>query len=1319
MNADQINAQDFNGLVAAAQDALSSGDWAAAAAFYEELVRADPAQVDLKYKLAQAYEELGRLQDAIDLLSDPPVARLNKSKRRLAKFYIAAGNFKAATPLVDELLAKSPDSSKFAAWKAICEGRSADDPRVARRIEQAQELASADRLEEAEQAYLQLINDYPAVARSYLHLGQIYAEQRRWPESIATLSAGLALEPRNKKLTFSLARSLSKNGQPAEAVDLLKSEELQTEADAQFLLQRCYMELSEWGRVEEVAEHLLAILPPDDPFRDSVLRLRQDAAVKRDSARIDAIAESGDSTAAIAGYRDLAERYATSPIAWLKLGVALTEADQDDEAGTALREALRLDPEDMDIRRALSRLVIKTGEEPDILRYVSDAIAADVADYECLRWLARYHADRNDWPASLDSAQRAMAMDPQHASARVLAVRALIALGRFPEALDELEILVSTGAKRVETLQLKADIFVKQGRVGDAIQLYREALEESPKHPRISHRLSCALLLNGDIEGFHRFHEKRRDRASFIENERERPFELWNGQLSIKGKLLVWTEATFSLPQNILCVAFIEPLARLGFDIVLEVDPRLLGLCRRSFPDVTVVGQGDELPGEISHHTPAGSLSRWFKHDLDSFSSMRPFFVTDAEAVATHRERLKQGAGEAQLLVGVTMPSDPGPADKDTVRLDQLLDAIAAPGITFVGLEPGQSAPSRAGEGKHLIDIGLADSDDLDALSAVVAAMDLVIGTDSVAAHIAGAVGTPSFLLLPAVPAPYWLARGDRSIWYPATRLFRRSSIDADWGSVLGTVANAVRDFAGGCDTGRWLADSSMQSAQSLSDRSAELRAREIADAIPAFITQGPFAPSAYRSALELIERLPAECRSSEVQRQRAELLARFGYWEQALDAYAALATDNENDPLIEKAILSVSLAMYDLEHALGVARELAKDAPTYHVTAANILYRARRYDEAIAELREASLQEQQLRGLGTLFGTILLERNELARAEAYLSDYAAMTRRPEDYTLLGQSLSGQGRQGEALAVFDKALMLAPNDPAANFWRTQARLKLGLAPQVPLAPLLGDRPDVTPDDVVVFFAADSGFFWEHGLILLASVGQQSPDAKCHVHVINPDAGVARAIEVARTMLPQLGLSFSFEHVDFDRCADAHVRTYYASVRFVRLAEIFASAPASYLCLDADCIVRGDIATAFAGEAADVRMLLRYDERPHVTVAAGALALSPTAGAAKFIDQVSALIRPVLEAGEAAWFLDQIVLGHVHRNLADGEVQVSLLERIYLDWFFQDESLIWTGKGPRKFEDEKYKSELARYRYLQETEQIAQLMAASTKDAQDR
>jgi tetratricopeptide (TPR) repeat protein len=1313
MNADEITAEGFDELVAVAQDALSSGDWATAAERYENLVRIRPAEVDLRYKLAQAYEELGLLRDAIELLSDPPVARLSKSKRRLARFYIALGDFDAATPLVDELLANSPGSSKFAKWKAICEGKSAVDPRIARRIEQAQELASGDRLKEAERAYLRLINDYPAVVRPYLHLGQIYGQQRRWTEAIAILTAGLVVEPGNKKLTFGLARSLSKDGQTAEAIDLLnKAETLHADPDAQFLLQRCYVEMNEWGRVEEVAEYLLAILPPDDPLRDSVLRSRQDAAVKRDSVGIDAIAETGDSEAAIAGYRDLAERYPTSPIAWLKLGIALADADQHEESGATLREALRLDPQDMDIRRALTRLIIKTAEEQDVLRHVNDAIAAKVVDFECLRWLARYHAERNDWPASLDSAQRAMAMDPKLPSARVLAVRALIALGRFPEALDELEILISLGAKRVETLQLKADIFVRQGHLEDAIRLYREALEDAPKDPLISHRLSCALLSNGDIEGFHRFHEKRRERTRFIDNERERPFKAWNGELSIGGKLLVWTEAGFSASQNILCMAFVEPLARLGFEIVLEVDPRLVELCGRSFPEVTVVADGDELPAGISHHTPAGSLSRWFKHDLDSFSSMRPFFVPDPQAVASHRERLKREAGEGQLLVGIT--GRLWETDKDSLRLDQLCDAIAAPGISFVDLRDGKPARSGA-EDKRLIDSGIENSDDFDALSALVAAMDLVIGIDGVGAHVAGAVGTPSFLLLPTVPAAYWLARGERCIWYPATKLFRRASIDSGWEIVLGDVAKALCDFADGYDAGSWLARTSSQGAQSFPDRSADLAACEIRDAIPSFIAQGPFAPGAYRSALELIDRLPADYGSREVLLQRAELLARLGYWQEARGAYAALPRDEDNDLRIEKAILSISLAMYDLDEGLRLAREL----PSCHLTAANILYRLRRNDEAVAELRQASLEKPQMRGVGALFGTILLERKEFACAEAYLANYAAMTSRPEDYTLLGQSLSAQGRHSDAMAVFDKVLTLSPDDPAASFWRTQARIELGLAQKVPLPPLLGERPDVAPEDVVVFFAADNSFFWEHGLVLLASVGQRSPNSKCHVHVINPDAGVARAIEVARTILPDLGISYSFEHPDLEGRADAHVRAYYASVRFVRLAEIFASAPASYLCLDADCIVRGEIAPGFGGEKADVRMRLRYDERPHVTVAAGALVLSPTAGAAKFIEQVSALIKPVLEAGEAAWFLDQIVLGHVHRKLTDGEVLVSLLDNRYLDWFFHDESLIWTGKGPRKFEDERYKAELARYRYLQEDQQISRLMSASAENRQDR
>jgi hypothetical protein len=209
--------------------------------------------------------------------------------------------------------------------------------------------------------------------------------------------------------------------------------------------------------------------------------------------------------------------------------------------------------------------------------------------------------------------------------------------------------------------------------------------------------------------------------------------------------------------------------------------------------------------------------------------------------------------------------------------------------------------------------------------------------------------------------------------------------------------------------------------------------------------------------------------------------------------------------------------------------------------------------------------------------------------------------------------------------------------------------------------------------------------------------------------VNPDAGVAQAIEVVRRLAPDLKLSYSYEQVDLERCSNTHIRTYYASVRFVRLAEIFAQAPATYLCVDADSIVRRDIeAEGCLSEIKDVGVRMRFDELPHMSLVASASMLRPTHKAAEFIDRVSSLIKPTLEAREAVWFLDQVVLSHVVRELGH-KVGISQLDMTFLDWFFHDDSLIWTGKGRRKSDDDRYKREVSRCQYLQKAAEIAALM----------
>jgi len=65
--------------------------------------------------------------------------------------------------------------------------------------------------------------------------------------------------------------------------------------------------------------------------------------------------------------------------------------------------------------------------------------------------------------------------------------------------------------------------------------------------------------------------------------------------------------------------------------------------------------------------------------------------------------------------------------------------------------------------------------------------MDLVITVDTALAHLAGALGIPTFLLLPFQPDFRWLLARDDSPWYPTMRLYRQPSY-GNWTAVINQV---------------------------------------------------------------------------------------------------------------------------------------------------------------------------------------------------------------------------------------------------------------------------------------------------------------------------------------------------------------------------------------------------------------------------------------------------------------------------------------------------------------------------------------------------
>ena len=79
-------------------------------------------------------------------------------------------------------------------------------------------------------------------------------------------------------------------------------------------------------------------------------------------------------------------------------------------------------------------------------------------------------------------------------------------------------------------------------------------------------------------------------------------------------------------------------------------------------------------------------------------------------------------------------------------------------------------------------------------MAAFAAELDLVITIDTLAAHLAGSLGLPTWLLLKREADWRWMLDRDDSPWYPTMRLFRQTVSD-DWSHPLRLVCDELRDW--------------------------------------------------------------------------------------------------------------------------------------------------------------------------------------------------------------------------------------------------------------------------------------------------------------------------------------------------------------------------------------------------------------------------------------------------------------------------------------------------------------------------------------------
>lgn len=332
----------------------------------------------------------------------------------------------------------------------------------------------------------------------------------------------------------------------------------------------------------------------------------------------------------------------------------------------------------------------------------------------------------------------------------------------------------------------------EQGHTIVAADQYRSILIDHPSCTTARFNLACLQLLQGNLtEGFQGY--ELRFSTNDPVTARHGAIPLWDGTRKPGLRILIHAEQGYG--DTIHMLRYLPLLADDGLQIVLEVPAPLYHLCCR-INAIHCIPRGTPLP-DVDYQLPIMSLPRVCNTTLATIPAKVPYLAPEDRLVYLWKQKL---AATRKLRIGLAWAGrmDLPVNRKRSCPPDLIRLLLEHDHIDFISL---QQQPA---EGFELHDSRLQDITaqltDFHQTAALITSLDLVITIDTAVAHLAGALGVPTWLLLPNVPDWRWLLERQDSPWYPTMRLFRQPD-PGDWSTVIHSV---VRELESCCTPRIW-----------------------------------------------------------------------------------------------------------------------------------------------------------------------------------------------------------------------------------------------------------------------------------------------------------------------------------------------------------------------------------------------------------------------------------------------------------------------------------------------------------------------------------
>lgn len=517
---------------------------------------------------------------------------------------------------------------------------------------------------------------------------------------------------------------------------------------------------------------------------------------------------------AIAAYDRAIALAPQNPFAHINRALALFGTGAPARAVASLERAIAIRPDAADPHHLRGVALAALGDPSGALASHERALALQPAHVHAEVGRANALLLLDDAGAALEASERALARAPALPEAHLARGNALKALGRPAEALDAhdralalrpssptwtargqalraLGALAEALACHDQAIDLdpgdalahceRGIVLTDLGRPADAVIAFDRAIERQPELAEAHFGRAYALLLAGDYARGFAGHEWRWRRPRSPGRGLTQP--LWLGAQPLEGRtlLLHWEQG---LGDTLQFCRYAPLLAARGARVLLEVQAPLVALLGRLPGVAGVLPAGAPLPA-FDLQCPLLSLPLACRTTLATIPGAEGYLTADPGLVADWQARL---GPKRRLRVGLAWSGNPTHRDAAAKRvpLEQLIAALPE-SADYVCLQTELWPDDERALARHPA-IARPHALDFASTAALATCLDVIVSVDTSLAHLGGALGVPTWVLLPSVPDWRWLLDRVDSPWYDSLRLYRQAR-RGDWHDALARVA--------------------------------------------------------------------------------------------------------------------------------------------------------------------------------------------------------------------------------------------------------------------------------------------------------------------------------------------------------------------------------------------------------------------------------------------------------------------------------------------------------------------------------------------------